>query len=102
MTEHQRQAVPSPGRPVVYSGVNWVGATAWAVVQRPGLWGVALRSARRSAQRGWWHRWPPLPVPSVAYLRFRVQTHTGTAGPPSPADVLAFLKWSRSFEGVAR
>jgi hypothetical protein len=50
----------------------------------------------RLAPRGWWHRWPPLPLPDRDYLRFRLQTMYGGEGrSPDAADVLAYLSWCK-------
>jgi hypothetical protein len=74
------------------------GRVAWLVARHPSLWAVAVIQVRRLAARGWWHRWPFLPLPSRAYMRFRLQTMYGDpAHPPEPADVVAYLEWCRSF-----
>jgi hypothetical protein len=68
------------------------------VAVRPGLWGVAVTQLVRLAAPGWWRRWPPLPLPTPEYLRFRLQTAYGdTAAHPSPEDVVAYLEWCRRF-----
>ena len=78
------------------AGVAWVGAVTRALVVRPWLWGVAVGQVRRLAPAGWWRRWPPLPLPDPAYLRFRLQTAYGDAArAPSPDDVVAYLSWCR-------
>jgi hypothetical protein len=75
----------------------WVGA-ALAVVARPGLWPTALRQARLLAAPGWWRRPPFLPLPDGRYLAFRLETMYGGAAPrPEPADVVAYLRWCRSY-----
>jgi len=77
---------------------GWVWPAAAAVALRPGLWGVAVRQGLRLAAPGWWRRWPPLPRPDPAYLRFRFQTAFGDrAGGPAPAEVVAYLEWCRRF-----
>jgi hypothetical protein len=69
-----------------------------AVAVRPALWPVAVRQALVLARPGWWRRWPPLPVPDPAYLRFRLRTVYGhPSRPPRPADLLAYLDWCRDF-----
>jgi hypothetical protein len=71
---------------------------ALAVAVRPRLWAVAVVQARRLAAPGWWRRWPPLPLPDPAYLRFRLQTAYGDTGRgPAPEDVVAYLEWCRRF-----
>jgi hypothetical protein len=52
---------------------------ALAVAARPRLWVPAVTLILRSAPRGWWRRWPPLPSPSAAFAEFRV--HTAIGGP---------------------
>lgn len=70
-----------------------------AVLAHPTLWATALRQARRLAAPGWWHRAPFLPLPAPAYLRFRLETAYGGSGdqPPSPDDLLTYLRWCRAF-----
>ena len=75
-----------------------MGPAVIAVARRPGLWGVAVRQGLRLAVPGWWRRWPMLPLPDPAYLRFRLQTAYGDPDRgPSPADVVAYLTWCRRF-----
>ena len=77
---------------------RWVGEAALAVALRPRLWGVAVTQVLRLARPGWWRRWPPLPVPDRAYLRFRMQTAYGDPDTlPAPGDVVAYLEWCRRF-----
>jgi hypothetical protein len=67
-----------------------------AVALRPWLWGVAVTQVLRLAPTGWWGRWPPVPLPDPAYLRFRLQTAYGDPDrPPSADDVVDYLKWCR-------
>lgn len=69
-----------------------------AVLARPRLWWTAARQVLTLAPRGWWRRWPPLPRPDPAYLRFRLLTAYGTTDhPPEPDDVVAYLGWCRSW-----
>ena len=73
-----------------------------AVACRPRLWPVALRQARRLARRGWWHRWPLLPVPGGDYLGFRAETQYGDRmRPPVPGDVLNYLAWCQQMDRLA-
>jgi hypothetical protein len=78
------------------SGGAWLGRAAMAVALCPRLWPVAVVQLVRLAPTGWWHRWPPVPVPDPAYLRFRAETAYGDPGrPPEADDVVAYLKWCR-------
>ncbi|HUQ62918.1 MAG TPA: hypothetical protein VM121_04115 [Acidimicrobiales bacterium] len=76
--------------------VSWVWPAAIAVVLRPPLWPVAVIQLFRLSPSGWWRRWPPLPVPDPAYLRFRAETAYGDPHhPPEAADVVSYLNWCR-------
>ena len=69
-----------------------------AVVRRPRLWATGFRQMRRLAAPGWWHRWPFLPVPPPAYLRFRLQTAYGHQRTTiAPDDLVTYLHWCRTF-----
>jgi hypothetical protein len=71
-------------------------AVVRAVATHPRLWRVALRQWRRTVPSRWWRHRPFLPVPSRAYLEFRLVTQYGSnTHPPSPADVLNYLAWCR-------
>lgn len=59
------------------------------------------------APDGWWRRAPYLPLPSPAYLRFRLVTAYGADGTPTAADgrdaaevtgedLVTYLSWCRS------
>jgi hypothetical protein len=68
-----------------------------AVLVRPSLWGVAVVQLFILARPGWWRRWPPLPRPDPAYLRFRLQTQYGDPDhEPDPADLVGYLRWCRT------
>jgi hypothetical protein len=80
-----------------------LGRAAVAVARHPGLWPTAVVQLFRLAPGGWWRRWPPLPVPDPAYLRFRLQTQYGDPSrEPDPADLVAYLEWCRGYGKVAR
>jgi hypothetical protein len=66
-----------------------------AVARHPTLWSTALRQWRRLTPPRWWRRRPFLPLPDAHYVRFRLLTHYGAAGPADPADVVRYLDWCR-------
>ncbi len=79
-------------------GMAGVTGVVAAVVRRPGLWGVAVRQGWRMIPRGWWRRWPFVPVPSRDYLRFRMLTQYGDgAARPAGGDVVAYLEWCQQY-----
>lgn len=58
--------------------------------------GVALaRVSWRFRRRGWYRRFPFLPVPDATYLRWRMHTAYGRddAVPPA-ADIIRFARWA--------
>jgi hypothetical protein len=69
-----------------------------AVARRPDLWpaAVALVPSR------WWRRWPPLPVPSRSYMRFRMETMYGHDGHIDGEDLVRYLEWVRTMRRLAR
>ena len=78
--------------------MTWL-RVAGAVAARPTLWPSAVRAMRRTAAPGWWRRAPFLPVPSGAYLQFRLVTQYGDPGArPSPRDVVDYLAWLRQWD----
>jgi len=82
--------------------LRWWRRVTLAVLARPGLWLTALGQLARLARPGWWHRWPPVPAPDAAYLRFRLQTQYGDPDwEPEPEDLVAYLHWCRDYPRVA-
>lgn len=74
----------------------------WAVVVRPHLWATALTQTRRLARPGWWRRWPPVPSPDPAYVRFRIETARGDPDhSPDVHDVVEYLTWCRKFRRLS-
>jgi hypothetical protein len=80
---------------------RWVGPALVAVLRHPSLWWTAARLVLALARPGWWHRPPFLPLPSPAYMRFRIETAYGGTGdqPPTAGDVVTYLRWCRRFPG---
>jgi hypothetical protein len=72
-----------------------VKAVVGALVHRPWLWPAAVAEAARLARPGWWHQWPPLPVPDEKLWRFRMETAYGGTGEavPEGADIVSFIAW---------
>lgn len=71
-----------------------------ALVIRPRLWPTAASRLLVTARPGWWRHWPPLPLPSPAWLAFRLECATGEPdGAVSAADVVAWLEWCRELTG---
>lgn len=69
-----------------------------AVVSRPRLWPTAIRQMYRMAAPGWYRRSPFLPLPSGAYLRFRLVTQYGDPKHrPEPIDVVNYLSWCKQW-----
>jgi hypothetical protein len=74
-----------------------------AVLVRPWLWWTAAVQVLRLAPRGWWRRWPPLPLPDRDYVRFRLVTQYGDPDrSPDAADVVRWLSWCRSERSALR
>lgn len=72
----------------------WWSAAGAAVVRRPSLWVTAIRAGTRLVPSQWWRRWPPLPVPTRAWIAFRSETAYGDGAlRPTPRDVISWLEW---------
>jgi hypothetical protein len=70
-----------------------------AVARHPSLWATAVRQATRLVPSRWWTRRPYLPVPSRAYIGFRIVTQYGDISHhPEPEDVLNYLRWCRDWQ----
>jgi hypothetical protein len=55
-----------------------------------------LRTGWSFRRRRWWTRFPWLPVPDKAYLRWRMYTAYGDEAAVPPAeDVIRFARWRR-------
>lgn len=64
-------------------------------IREPAL-GVALvRTAWRFRRRGWWRRFPFLPLPSMPYMQWRMHTAYGDHDAIPPADDVArYARWA--------
>lgn len=75
----------------------------WVVMRSPRLWPTAVRVARSAAPDRWWRRRPFLPVPSRAYLDFRLTTQYGSErAKPVQEDVVSYLEWCRAWHRSTR
>ena len=60
----------------------------------PPLAADLVRVAWRFRRRAWWRRAPFLPVPSMPYVRWRMQTAYGDQDAlPSVEDVVRYARW---------
>jgi len=86
------------------AGVSGIVARAvMAVAVHPSLWLAAMRQARRLARDRWWARPPFLPLPSLGYVAFRMQTQYGDPRHRlEPDDVIQYLRWCRSLDAIER
>jgi hypothetical protein len=74
-----------------------------AVARRPELWPTAWAEFRAMARARWWAKWPPLPLPSPGYLRFRLEAMYGPPGAKvSAAELVGYLEWCRWMRALAR
>jgi hypothetical protein len=68
--------------------------SARAVIN-PSLASDLLRVAWRFRVRGWYARFPFLPVPSMRYVKWRMYTAYGDEDAIPPAeDVMAYARWT--------
>ena len=73
-----------------------------AVLARPTLWGIALRTWWRTTPPRWWARTPFLPLPSRDYLDFRRVTQYGRKDADmTPNDVVNYLAWCKRQDRAA-
>ena len=68
---------------------------ALAGLRRPATGAALLRVGWRFRRRGWWHRFPFLPLPARDYVRWRLHTAYGDADVVPPArDVERYACWA--------
>jgi hypothetical protein len=64
-------------------------------VANPATGAALLRVAWRFRERGWYRRFPFLPLPSRAYVRWRMLTAYGSYDAIPPADdVVRYARWA--------
>src|SRR5688572_10274680 len=82
------------------SRMSWPRLTlvlAGRAVRDPRTASALVRVAWRFRRRGWWHRFPFLPLPARDYLRWRMHTAYGDYDAVPPADdVIRFARWAVS------
>jgi hypothetical protein len=67
----------------------------WRAARQPPLAAALLRVAWRFRARGWYRRFPFLPLPAREYLRWRMYTAYGDANAVPPAeDVAKYARWA--------
>jgi hypothetical protein len=62
---------------------------------RPRLILPLLSAGWRFRRRGWYRIPPFLPIPTQAYINWRMYTAYGPAGRPSPDELARYLRWTR-------
>lgn len=79
---------------------SWVGlgaSLAWRGVRSPRTASALVRVGWRFRARGWYKRFPFLPLPAKDYLRWRMYTAFGDeAHVPSADDVVRYARWATS------
>lgn len=85
-------------------GVGTALRSVLAVALRPRLWATAVIELFLLARPRWWRRWPPIPAPDPAYLRFRMHTAYGDGSPPADpsGDIVDYLDWCRRMRRIGR
>ncbi|HUS42504.1 MAG TPA: hypothetical protein VMY16_07540 [Ilumatobacteraceae bacterium] len=69
------------------------------VARHPSVWATAFRQGVRLVPARWWARAPFVPLPSRAYLEFRLVTQYGDISHrPDAEDVLNYLRWCRDWQ----
>ena len=89
----------TPGDRPAPAGAAWMSLTLRLAVRaavRPRLALDLVRVVWAFRARGWYRRWPYLPIPPRDYIRWRMYTAYGdeTAVPPLE-DVVRFARWRR-------
>jgi hypothetical protein len=64
-------------------------------IRSPSLASALVRVGWRFRRRGWWRRFPFLPLPATEYVRWRMHTAYGDYdAKPSPDDVERYARWA--------
>lgn len=68
---------------------------AWRGARHPGTGVALIRVAWRFRARGWYKRFPFLPLPDHKYVRWRMYTAYGDESAVPPADdVVRYAQWA--------
>jgi len=77
---------------------SWAGLFAtlvWRGVRNPSTAAALLRVGWRFRARGWYRRFPFLPLPAKDYLKWRMYTAYGDGDIVPPADdIVRYARWS--------
>jgi len=66
------------------------------LIRHPGLWVEAVRTLFAMSARHWWRRYPFVPIPDGALLRWRAQTAYGVPDRSVVGkDLVSFLAWRK-------
>ena len=77
------------------SWVSLAAALGWRALRSPRTAAALVRVGWRFRARGWYARFPFLPVPEKRYLRWRMYTAYGDADVvPSADDVVRYARWA--------
>ncbi len=75
-----------------------LGPYARLLLAHPSLWPAALTVGWRLRRRGWYRRFPFLPLPSARYLRWREETAFGKGNTrPTAEEMREYLLWAKRF-----
>jgi hypothetical protein len=79
-------------------GTSWLGLTARLALRgliRPRTGAALITVAWRFRRRGWYRRFPFLPLPDAEYVKWRLHTAYGDHGAVPPADdVERYARWA--------
>jgi len=77
---------------------SWSGliaTLAWRGLRNPRTASALVRVGWRFRARGWYRRFPFLPLPAREYLRWRMYTAYGDANVVPPAeDIVRYSRWA--------
>jgi hypothetical protein len=72
-----------------------VATLAWRAVRNPRTASALLRVGWRFRARGWYRRFPFLPLPAKEYLKWRMYTAYGDEHIVPPAeDIIRYARWA--------